>query len=315
MPPQLHTDHTSAQPAAPRPARRRRFALLAGLALALAVVVVAAVVLPTVNPPVPQAPPPPPPVASPQPPPPDPNAPCGGEAPLRDDGTEWRCTWSDEFTGTALSEVWELIPYGLGSSCLFDDPDYVQVSNGMLHLLARELPADHWCTEEYGLQYGGGGIQSSNGFAQQYGRFEIRAKLPPGTGFWPAIWLLPDDDSFDGEIDIMEAYGGRNNNGDATLHSPSAGPGPQNSCAIAPDMSADFHTYRMDWSPERIQVYFDDQLCADFTGPVGDAPSIRAAFDKPYHVLLNLAVQPWWPPDAATPFPATMLVDYVRAWR
>jgi beta-glucanase (GH16 family) len=291
----------------PSPARRRRFGLLAGLAVLLAAVVVAAVVV------VPRL------TATPAPAPvpaaPAPVAACGGEAPPRDGGSTWQCTWSDEFDGTSLSPTWELIPFGLGSSCLFDDPEYVQVSGGSLHLLANRLPADHWCTKQWGLEYGGGGIQSGNGFAQQYGRFEVRAKVPAGTGFWPAIWMLPDDDSFDGEIDIMEAYGGRDQNGDVTLHSPSAGPGPQQSCRVYPDLTSDFHTYALEWSPDRIRAFYDGSPCGEFTGDVVPGKSIAAAFGKPYHLLLNLAVQPWWPPDANTQFPATMLVDYVRAWK
>jgi beta-glucanase (GH16 family) len=314
MPPQLHTGRATPERAPARPPRRRRLWLLAGAVVGVAVaVVVTLVVVPT-----PAGEPVPPVAAAPSAPPPSPDAPCGGQAPPKDDGSTWQCTYSDEFNGTELSPVWELIPYGLGSACMFNDSEYVRVADGQLQLIARRLPADHWCTEDWGLQYGGGGIQSSNGFAQQYGRLEIRAKLPEGVGFWPAIWLLPDDDSYDGEIDILEAYGGRNDNGDVTLHSPSAGPGPQASCPLLPDMTSDYHTFRMDWSPDRLSVYYDDRLCGDFgdfSGPVGDAPSVRAAFDKPYHLLLNLAVQPWWPPDETTPFPGTMMVDYVRAWQ
>ena len=39
-------------------------------------------------------------------------------------------------------------------------------------------------------------------------------------------------------------------------------------------------------------------------------------FDQPFYLLLNLAVggEMPGPPDASTPFPSTMLVDYVRAY-
>ncbi len=243
---------------------------------------------------------------------------CGGQAPPRPDGGSWQCTWSDEFDGATLAPTWELIPYGLGSACLFDDPEYVQVRDGELHLIARRLPPSHWCTNDWGLEYGGGGIQTGRNFAQQYGRFEIRAQLPAGSGFWPAFWLLPADDSYGGEIDVLETYGGRDNSGDATLHVPANGPGPQRSCPVTPDPASGFHTYRLEWSAERMLFYYDDHLCADFTGlsEEGTAPpALGPAFDKPYHVLLNLAIQPWWPPDGATELPSTMRVDYVRVWK
>lgn len=240
---------------------------------------------------------------------------CGGEVPARASGV-WTCTWSDEFTGTALSDTWSVIPYGLGSSCLFDDPSYVTVSGGMLALSARKLPSSDYCVKQWGLKYGGGGIQSKDGFSQRFGRFEIRAKLPAGNGFWPAFWLLPDDDSYAGEIDVLESYGGRGSVGDATLHAPAGGPGPQRTCTIKPDYATAFHTYAVEWEPGSIRVLYDGTVCANFTG-MSDAGtgSFPSSFAKPYHVLLNLAVQPWWPPDASTPFPSTMQVDYVRAWK
>ncbi|MGQ0576681.1 MAG: glycoside hydrolase family 16 protein [Pseudonocardia sp.] len=243
---------------------------------------------------------------------------CGGQAPPKAGGGLWQCSWSDEFDGPGLDPVWQLIPYGLGSSCLFDDAEYAQVAEGELRLTARPLPPDHWCTVEYGLEYGGGGLQTQGGFAQQYGRFEARIQMPPGAGFWPAFWLLPDDESFDGEIDIAEAYGGRGPTVDSTLHVPAAGPGPQGICPVEPDYSAGFHVYTLEWEPDRMRFFYDGRLCVEFTGWADDGtapPTLSGSFNKPYHVLLNLAVQPFWPPDDSTPFPGVMRVDHVRVWR
>ena len=53
-----------------------------------------------------------------------------------------------------------------------------------------------------------GGIYSYNKFAFQYGRIEVRAKLDPAHGAWPAIWMLSEKDIYpdqnNGEMDIME---------------------------------------------------------------------------------------------------------------
>ncbi len=173
-------------------------------------------------------------------------------------------------TATALAAVWRPIPYGLGSACLFGDPEYAQVGDGELRLIAKRLPPAHWCTKAYGLEYGGGGIQTQGGFAQQYGRFEIRAQMPPGSGFWPAFWLLPDDESFASEIDIVEMYGGRGNNADSTLHVPAAGPGPQHICPVTPDYSSAFHIYTMEWTPGSMRFLFDGKVCGEFTGMSAD---------------------------------------------
>ena len=48
---------------------------------------------------------------------------------------------------------------------------------------------------------------------QTYGRVEVRAKQPNGRGIWPAIWMMPQDESTygwwpaSGEIDIYEGRG------------------------------------------------------------------------------------------------------------
>jgi len=64
----------------------------------------------------------------------------------------------------------------------------------------------------------------------QYGRVEVKAKLPKGDWIWPAIWLLPANNEYgswpaSGEIDIMESRGndvsyasGGHNKFGSTLH-------------------------------------------------------------------------------------------------
>jgi beta-glucanase (GH16 family) len=49
----------------------------------------------------------------------------------------------------------------------------------------------------------------------RYGRVEVTAKLPVGDWLWPAIWMMPEDDTYgpwpaSGEIDIMESRGNNN---------------------------------------------------------------------------------------------------------
>ena len=55
--------------------------------------------------------------------------------------------------------------------------------------------------------YTSGHISTKGRHEQVYGRWEIRAKLPTSQGMWPAIWLLPNDDSWPPEIDIIELVG------------------------------------------------------------------------------------------------------------
>jgi beta-glucanase (GH16 family) len=254
-----------------------------------------------------------------------PTPPTGGCQPVaKASGGTWNCTWSDEFNGTSLDRnTWRIIPYGLGDTCQSDDDQHAKVTGGVLHLLATQNSATDSCRTQWGLGHTGGFIETQGNFSQKFGRFEMRAKLPPQDGTWPGYWLLPDDDSYDGEIDILESYGGRveqgGDVGDFTLHVPAAGPGPQKTCRIYPNYSDDFHTYTFEWSATNMRVLYDGVQCANFTG-VSDAgtspPAFPATFTtKPYHILLDLAVQNWWPPASNTVYPMDMQVDYVRVWQ
>ena len=58
-------------------------------------------------------------------------------------------------------------------------------------------------------QGAGTGGGAGSGFAQRYGHFEFRAKLPRGRGLWTSLWLLPADNTWPPEIDVVEMLGHR----------------------------------------------------------------------------------------------------------
>jgi beta-glucanase (GH16 family) len=77
-----------------------------------------------------------------------------------------------------------------------------------------------------------------------------------------------------------------------------------------------YHVFAIEWEPGEIRFYVDDHLYE--TRKAEDLPAGKQwAFDHPFYIVLNLAVGGYWPgnPDATTPFPARMLVDYVRVYR
>jgi beta-glucanase (GH16 family) len=178
-------------------------------------------------------------------------------------------------------------------------------------------------------------------FAQKYGRFEIRAKCPTGKGIWPAIWMLPQDEKYggwgsSGEIDILEARGQKPGEVLGTLHFGSRWPANTESSTTytLPERGtiADWHVYALEWEPGEIRWYVDDKLSATqsswwssskVVGDRGARPTKEsdlnpwlAPFDQPFYLILNLAVGGKFlgNPDKTTPFPAEMLVDYVRAY-
>ncbi len=160
-------------------------------------------------------------------------------------------------------------------------------------------------------------LQTDGLFAATYGRIEARIKAPAGQGLWPAFWMLPEDDS--GEIDIMENNGRDPSIISGTLH----GPGYAGPAGIAAELrlfpggsAADvFHVYSVDWTAQSIVWSVDGRIFQ--TIRKGD-PRVGAwVFNRPYYILLNLAVGSEDPgyPDESTSFPAKLVIDYVRVYR
>jgi len=157
----------------------------------------------------------------------------------------------------------------------------------------------------------------------RYGRLEARVRVPAGRGLLSQVWALGADVwergwPQSGEIDLMEVLGERPTRVVGSLHGPSRDGSAwalntEGSSGVS--LAAGFHTYRMRWSPGRITMALDGRTYAIYTRsrlPGG----ARWAFDKPFFLVLDVAVGGRWPgaPDATTPFPATMLVDWIRLY-
>jgi beta-glucanase (GH16 family) len=156
----------------------------------------------------------------------------------------------------------------------------------------------------------------------QYGTITARIQFPSGQGLVPAFWLLGSDiAAVDwpkcGEIDVMELPNvGTTYN--SSLHGPLSTPqaGSRLAQASGPaggDLTAGFHDYWVRRQPGEIRVGVDGVTHALFT-PQSLPPGGQWVFDKPMFALLSVAVGGDWPgpPDESTPFPATMLVDWLR---
>ncbi|SHF08812.1 Glycosyl hydrolases family 16 [Mariniphaga anaerophila] len=160
----------------------------------------------------------------------------------------------------------------------------------------------------------------------QYGRFEIRAKLPAGRGTWAAIWMMPGGWSFNdgnwpdvGEFDIMEHVGHDVGVIHASAHSKDYQwqTGTQQTDTIRVDDATEaFHTYVWEWTQEGVKAYVDDKLFFEYDNEgLGEA---KWPYDKPFYLILNVAVGGAWgnmkgiDDDA---FPQIMEVDYVRVYR
>jgi beta-glucanase (GH16 family) len=246
--------------------------------------------------------------------------------------------WSDEFNApdgtTPDPQKWN---YDLGGNgwgnheleLYTDHPQNAQIRSGNLVITAEKESA----TDKYGIRdYTSARIKTQSLFAQAYGRFESRIKIPKGEGMWPAFWLLGEDITTIswprcGEIDIMENIGKEPTAVHASLHGPAApGTDPGNKKATAdltrkfslpgnPNLSDDFHIYAVEWEPTTLRFFIDKENYATFTR--AEWPQNTTwPFDHKFFLILNLAVGGDWPgpPDANTVFPQQMLVDYVRVY-
>ncbi|WP_231751101.1 family 16 glycosylhydrolase [Mycobacterium sp. NAZ190054] len=153
-----------------------------------------------------------------------------------------------------------------------------------------------------------------------HGRAEARLRLPRGAGLHPAFWLLGTDlDTVgwprSGELDVVETIGDAH-----FLHTGAIGPDLDGaeyklsgSVPIDPSFVDGFHTYWVQREPGIVSMGVDDRTTTVFHA--ADLPAEQQwVFDKPFFLLLNVAVGGRWPgpADDSTPFPAVMTVDWVR---
>jgi beta-glucanase (GH16 family) len=228
---------------------------------------------------------------------------------------KWKLVWHDEFDGDAPGRVWHTAQYWDKDHTLVRDElqaydaTAVSVAGGMLHLTAR-------AEAKYGRNYvsglvQAGGVREDPGrptFSFTFGCLEVRAKLPAGKGLWPAVWMMPASyDDRNGELDVLEVIGSRPRVAHFSLH---RNGGKNTKTWTGPDFSQGFHTFAVDWRADRVTWYVDGAERARMTDKALICPEAM-------YPILNLAVGGDWPgaPDAATKFPATMDVDYVRVWQ
>ena len=241
----------------------------------------------------------------------------------------WRLVWSDEFDAADIDYTkWSIAENGHGGGnnelqYYLDRPENVRVDQGMLVIEAR---AEKVNIAGVLRDYTSGRVRTKRRASWQYGRFEVRAKVPADTGLWPAIWLLPEDSRYgtwaaSGEIDIAEVIGKTPDRVHGSLHYGDVWPNNQSQSAhlkVAEGrISDDFHIFALEWEASELRWYLDGKRYYSTRRWHSTAAPYPAPFNQPFYLILNLAVGGNWPgpPNAQTPFPAQMQVDYVRVYQ
>lgn len=216
-------------------------------------------------------------------------------------------TWNTTMSGGIRSLS------GNNEEQIYIDPGYkglgvnpFSVNNGVLTIKAA--PASSTVRSQTGYDYTSGVLTTQNIFTQQYGYFEVRAKLPAGgQGLWPAFWMLPSGGNWPPELDILEAISSAPWYLHQGYHSNYGNDGvaentPNNN-------TRDFHTYGMDWNKDTITFYYDGEARWTFDTPDD--------LHVPMFMILNQAIGGNWAgsPDSTTDWSqANYQIDYVRAY-
>ncbi|GEL10632.1 Glycosyl hydrolases family 16 [Flavobacterium glycines] len=158
----------------------------------------------------------------------------------------------------------------------------------------------------------------------QYGRFEMRAKIPVAKGMWPAFWTLGIKGNWpaNGEIDIMEYYRGKVL-ANVAWKSDKIDPQWDSATQLLGDFKKDnwaeeFHVWRMDWDADFIRLYVDNQLLNEtiIKDTMQGKNQKIFPFRQPHYLLLNLAVGgDQGGGFTASSFPSKYIVDYVRVYQ
>jgi beta-glucanase (GH16 family) len=246
--------------------------------------------------------------------------------------------WSDEFNGTEIDTetwIWDVGSHGFGNGQM----EYNTARAKNSYIDNGSLVIEAFREDYFGSSFTSARLNTQGRFAFKYGTIEGRIKLPDtANGLWPAFWLLGNN--FPGinwpgcgEIDILESgaeagilNGTQNELINCAMHFSNATNGYQYNAAWieasdyigTDDLSADFHRYKMEWTPTDLTFYIDDVPYAtwDITAPYFDE------FHQPHFPIVNIAIGGWnyvnmTDPADVTALPvqgssARMEIDWIR---
>ena len=251
-----------------------------------------------------------------------------------DDPVFTTLVWSDEFnySGALDPNKWhhQVIPIINGTDWANGELQHYTsrisnsyVNNGSLKIKAiRENYTYNNSTKPYTS------ARLNSKFAFQYGRVDVRAKLPEEAGTWPAIWTLGANINETGnyfgntygsvgwpvcgEIDIMEQNGWNKTNLIGHLHYSNSNTNSyqnEGGTTYIADSSGEYHIYSLIWTENTIQILLDDVVFFEREN------SQEIPYDNPHYLLLNIAMGGNLGGNVPSSFSeAIMEIDYVRVY-
>lgn len=275
----------------------------------------------------------------------------------------YRLVWHDEFDYTGVPDTTKWIfEHGFvrNEELQWYQPQNARVLNGVLQITGRhervknpryQPNSRHWTRNREYAEFTSACIESNRHFTFRYGRLEVRARIPVASGSWPAIWTLGNRWGWPacGEVDVMEFY--RVPAASQDIHHQTFSNERTTPILLAnacwkgdnerdawdsarlplshftqrdPDWTSKFHVWRMDWTPEAIMLYLDDELMNEiptsqtargggFNHDVNPFSNDTPDFGQ--YILLNLAIGACGGEPDLTAFPMIYEVDYVRVYQ
>ncbi|MBQ4914582.1 glycoside hydrolase family 16 protein [Maribacter sp. MMG018] len=258
-----------------------------------------------------------------------------GEEPTK----EYVLVWADEFDGTGKPDPlnWN---YETGfirnneAQYYTNNPKNVRVEDGFLIIEAHKEQVKNeafvaeedknWIKNTAFGEYTSASLTTKDLNEWKYGKVSVRAKLPEGTGTWPAIWMLGENWKEAGwptcgEIDIMEHVGYEKDSIYGTVHTEAFNhiKGTEVGKAVfIENPYEDFHEYSIEWTPEKIDFILDGTVYHQFKNL--NKTDAEWPFDQAFHLKLNLAIGGSWGGlkgiDESI-FPQQMVIDYARVYQ
>jgi len=238
--------------------------------------------------------------------------------------TGYQLVWSDEFNYSGLpdSSKWNYeTGYKRNNEAQFYQAKKKANSNVKKGLLT--IIAIYDSTKRHSIT--SASIITKNKMSFQYGRIEMRAKMPTGSGSWPAIWTMGVNRDIIGwpgcgEIDILEWFGQAPQYVVGSIYTITAEG--KDTSRVTPYVPADssslstnFHIYAIEWDSTQIKYFYDNinyvtYKASEVTGEEW------APFTEPHYLLLNLAIGGVGGGTIDySKFPFTYQIDYVRYYR
>ncbi len=213
--------------------------------------------------------------------------------------TDYEEAFIDEFNDEALdAQKWTTRDRGNATWNRFisTDPRVAYLDNGSL--VCRAIANDDLTTDDAAMLTGA--KQTSNSYGLLYGYVEVRAITTPHSGNFPAIWMMPMDQSDGwptcGEIDIWESINTANTTYH-TVHSywgntlgQSNNPAKTTNCSY--NMDGEWHTYGLLKEPGLLTWFVDGTQVFSYAKSTteSDLEQGQWPFDKEFYLILNQSV-------------------------